>query len=306
MAVDIVSISLEQALKPTSKDSTKPRSFDFFDVLGTTGCLQQCAIFNSWSTLSRSDTEKLRAENDNFVNNRKKKPGRGKSFTYGDLGCSARNGCGSCKAVKTMLDSALTKHFGGVTPSTTFQWAARFNGTLEMNAPYGKAYFVRLFNMAGSTNIIRRIQITNGVAGGTSSDISFLRIRTWINDCELHGKCGRGREMNLPTRHIDVVQPGDRLGVRLVDTSGQTGTYMCLSHCWGKIKIKSKTETRNLKRRLKLIPWSLLPPSFQQAIEITRKFKIRYLWIDSLCIIQDDKKDWEKEAARMVDIYRNS
>ncbi|KAK1655009.1 heterokaryon incompatibility protein [Colletotrichum phormii] len=263
MAVDIVSICLEQALKPTSKDSTKPRSFDFFDVLGTTGCLQQCAIFNSWSTLSRSDTEKLRAENDNF-------------------------------------------HFGGVTPSTTFQWVARFNGTLEMNAPDGKVYFVRLFNMAGSTNVFRRIQTTNGVAGDTSSDISFQRIRTWINDCELHEKCGRGREMNLPTRLIDVVQPGDRLGVRLVDTSGQTGTYMCLSHCWGKIKIKSKTETHNLKRRLKLIPWSLLPPSFQQAIEITRKLKIRYLWIDSLCIIQDDKKDWEKEAARMVDVYRNS
>ncbi|KAK1470407.1 heterokaryon incompatibility protein [Colletotrichum tamarilloi] len=81
---------------------------------------------------------------------------------------------------------------------------------------------------------------------------------------------------------------------------------MCLSHCWGKIKIKCKTETDNLKRQLESIPWSLLPPSFQQAVEITRKLGVRYLWIDSLCIIQDDKIDWEKEAAQMVNVYRNS
>ncbi|KAK1723891.1 heterokaryon incompatibility protein-domain-containing protein [Colletotrichum acutatum] len=306
MAVQIVPISLEHALENHSKGSKKPRFFDFFDVLGTTGCLLQCAIFSSWSTLSRADTEKLRAGNDNFTTNGKTKAARGKSFTYGDLDHSAQNGCGSCKALKSILNIALTRNFGAIASSTAFRWIGKFNGTLEMDASDGKVYYARLFNVAGSSNVFRRIQTTNGVAGDTSSEISFQRIRTWINDCELHKKCGTGEDMKLPTRLIDVTQPRGRLGVRLVDTSGQTGTYMCLSHCWGKIKIKSKTERDSLKRRLNLIPWSLLPPSFQQAVDITRILGIRYLWIDSLCIIQDDKKDWEKEAAQMVDVYRNS
>ena len=36
---------------------------------------------------------------------------------------------------------------------------------------------------------------------------------------------------------------------------------------------------------------------------IARALDIRYLWIDSLCIVQDDPADWEAEAARMKDFY---
>ncbi|KAF9872072.1 heterokaryon incompatibility protein [Colletotrichum karsti] len=151
--------------------------------------------------------------------------------------------------------------------------------------------------------------MTNGLAGDTSSPLSLQRVRSWVMDCESnHQQCGRGVDMNLPTRLIDVTEifRGDAEGVRLAETQGNTGTYMCLSHCWGKILIKSKTENASLRERLDFIPWSLLPPSFQQAIEVTRKLGIRYLWIDSLCIIQDDADDWEREAAQMVNVYRNA
>lgn len=49
-----------------------------------------------------------------------------------------------------------------------------------------------------------------------------------------------------------------------------------------------------------------LPKTFEDAIYITRKLEIRYLWIDCLCIIQDDAHDWEREASRMGQVYRNS
>lgn len=49
-----------------------------------------------------------------------------------------------------------------------------------------------------------------------------------------------------------------------------------------------------------------LPPLFQDAIIITRQLGLRYLWIDSLCIIQDSLRDWETEAAKMASIYQNS
>lgn len=51
---------------------------------------------------------------------------------------------------------------------------------------------------------------------------------------------------------------------------------------------------------------SLLSQTFRDAITITRQLNIRYLWIDSLCIIQDDLRDWEFESANMSSIYRSS
>lgn len=51
------------------------------------------------------------------------------------------------------------------------------------------------------------------------------------------------------------------------------------------------------------ISWYLLPKTFQDAIVFTRQLNIRYLWIDSLCIIQDSKEDWELESAKIAAIY---
>jgi len=49
-----------------------------------------------------------------------------------------------------------------------------------------------------------------------------------------------------------------------------------------------------------------IPQTFLHAAEIAVWLNITYLWIDSLCILQDDAKDWEREAARIVDFYANS
>jgi hypothetical protein len=77
---------------------------------------------------------------------------------------------------------------------------------------------------------------------------------------------------------------------------------MSLSHCWGKEQIITTT-TNTLQDRKAGIKISELPKTFRHAIRITRGLGIRYLWIDSLCIIQDDKKDWEIESAKMADVY---
>src|SRR5207248_2982479 len=54
------------------------------------------------------------------------------------------------------------------------------------------------------------------------------------------------------------------------------------------------------------IPLSDLPPTFRDAIAVTRTLRVRYLWIDSLCIIQDDRDDWAKESPKMGLIYTNA
>jgi Heterokaryon incompatibility protein (HET) len=58
-----------------------------------------------------------------------------------------------------------------------------------------------------------------------------------------------------------------------------------------------------MKKRL---TWNSLPKTIRHAIMIARTLHIGYLWVDSLCIVQDDEKDWETESAAMTAIYENS
>ncbi|KAJ0420521.1 hypothetical protein BJY00DRAFT_284012 [Aspergillus carlsbadensis] len=67
-----------------------------------------------------------------------------------------------------------------------------------------------------------------------------------------------------------------------------------------------RTLKTNLAERLERIPFALLPDTFAQAIRVTRGLGVRYLWIDALCIIQDDLEDWRREAASMCDVYWNT
>jgi len=66
------------------------------------------------------------------------------------------------------------------------------------------------------------------------------------------------------------------------------------------------TDSTTLKANLEKIPFSDLPKTFQDAVITTRQLGLRYLWIDSLCIIQDSQEDWERHCARMPEIYKNS
>ncbi|PQE10453.1 hypothetical protein CJF30_00010436 [Rutstroemia sp. NJR-2017a BBW] len=82
--------------------------------------------------------------------------------------------------------------------------------------------------------------------------------------------------------------------------------YVALSYCWGSFGLPLKTETNTLEDRLRGIPIQDMPQCFQDAIKVTRIIGLRYIWIDSLCIIQNDEKDWANEAGLMFDIFSNS
>ncbi|KAJ4377204.1 hypothetical protein N0V83_000027 [Neocucurbitaria cava] len=62
----------------------------------------------------------------------------------------------------------------------------------------------------------------------------------------------------------------------------------------------------NLRTRQDGISLGSLPKTFKEAIICCRKLGLPYLWIDSLCIVQDDKDDWERESGHMDSIYYNS
>ncbi|UZP38276.1 hypothetical protein NXS19_006092 [Fusarium pseudograminearum] len=127
----------------------------------------------------------------------------------------------------------------------------------------------------------------------------------WIDECNRHVACCP-RDTLLPSRVIDVGDNRSSPYVRLWETSRcETGDYIALSYCWGKSPQYTTTKS-TLDDRKRQIPISELPQTHQDAIKLTREFGIRYLWIDSMCICQDDYDDWERESARMLSVYANA
>lgn len=129
--------------------------------------------------------------------------------------------------------------------------------------------------------------------------------REWLTECQKHHtRCSKG-QICTPTRLIDVRVEGIYELPRLVNLDGVPAQYAALSHCWGG-NIKFKTLHSNIENMQKGMVWADMPLNFQDFIHITRGLGLNYLWIDSLCIIQDSISDWEYEAARMGDVYSNA
>jgi Heterokaryon incompatibility protein (HET) len=122
------------------------------------------------------------------------------------------------------------------------------------------------------------------------------------------GPCQVERKAPLPTRVIDL-GVGNNITKDMVhlreSMAEENDHYITLSHCWRKLPI-TRTLKNNLDDMQKGIRLDSLPQTFQDAIWLTRWFDVRYLWIDSLCIIQDDNDDWKREASKMADVYGNS
>ncbi|OCL02310.1 HET-domain-containing protein, partial [Glonium stellatum] len=147
-----------------------------------------------------------------------------------------------------------------------------------------------------------------GIAREVSTDSSSKEcldlISAWIKDCERnHPACRRPDAQPLPTRVIKVGSRNSEL--KLYTSKNESSRYISLSHCWGGVKSMTLTKD-NLNSMAARIPFASLPKTFSDAINITRRLGVPYLWIDSLCIIQDSAEDWEVEAAKMSDIYANA
>jgi Heterokaryon incompatibility protein (HET) len=113
----------------------------------------------------------------------------------------------------------------------------------------------------------------------------------------------------IPFRVLDIsgYSSGEGSSIQLVTGSSMVqGYYSTLSHRWGEQQIPLRTTKDSIEHHMSRISFSSLPRSFQDAVIVTSELGLRYLWIDALCIIQDDEDDWKTQASRMLDIYSNS
>ncbi|PMD43135.1 HET-domain-containing protein [Hyaloscypha variabilis F] len=145
----------------------------------------------------------------------------------------------------------------------------------------------------------------------TNSDSNWELSRTWYDRCCRSHKCGSldSARRNLPTRLIRIDKnPLDgtpRLRLCLTDSLPSSTPYCTLSHCWGKSMIVRLIRL-NLDPLQEIIYPEALSKTFRNAIQAATNFGFDYIWIDSLCIIQDDVEDWKREAATMCDVYSGS
>ncbi|KAH8813288.1 heterokaryon incompatibility protein-domain-containing protein [Xylogone sp. PMI_703] len=121
-----------------------------------------------------------------------------------------------------------------------------------------------------------------------------------------HPSCAITHEPLLPKRtlYLKRLNNGD-VCVKLCEHKNKRGRYIALSHCWGSSPTCTTTP-ENIKEYQQGVPWEALPTTFRDAITFTLALEVHHLWIDSLCIIQKDTKDWEVESSKMANVYENA
>lgn len=142
--------------------------------------------------------------------------------------------------------------------------------------------------------------------------IHFDILRNWLSDCDKnHPDC----------KTKTVVAPNDATPTRLIDVSNESIVvlvnkqrfsrqgevkYVAFSHPWGDKRIHKHvcTTRENLDTYCKSgIRIKDLPNTFKDAVTITRRLGLQYLWIDSLCILQGVNGDFAEESVRMANVF---
>jgi hypothetical protein len=130
-----------------------------------------------------------------------------------------------------------------------------------------------------------------------------LHLRTCLEE---HEECRKPDSAAQPTRllHLDG-NDKDRVFVHETQ-SGTQYAYGALSYRWGiteQVKLL-KACVKDFSKEGVLV--SSLPHTIQDAIFTTRQLDLKYLWVDTLCIIQDSAEDKDGEVARMAVVYMNA
>ncbi|CAG9987368.1 unnamed protein product [Clonostachys byssicola] len=241
----------------------------------------------------------------------------GETYTTEEIEASSRCGCKMCGFLWSRLlvsdhlhrfrrIEARLKDLGrpgrcslsinwGIPADAQFIWL-NLPGVEATHYNLPTANVVRAFSFA--------LPITSNVREELMDPVELAK--SWISECkEYHEGCRPLRRYDGPRRLIRICDDA----VRLVESDSLDGTpeYATLSYSWGSVPF-TKLTSETFSSFLREIPFEILPKTFHDAIRLTRKLGLSYIWIDALCIIQDaeNHEDWLKESGRMDCIYGGS
>lgn len=222
---------------------------------------------------------------------------------------AVENGCSICSIVEhglsTILDGAIDPDYGvkfAVKPDGEFmitymkdqEWQTRqkfeiYLGSGKLSLRCESLLLVTLTGpgQQALTEPLDNMVNFREVYQDPMSDGGNERIKELLNYCvKSHPQCQPPSDACLPTRVIDV--GGQGTNPRLYLSHKERQSYAALSHCWGSSQLLTTTRATTWTRQ-NGIDWQSLPKTFQDAIQICHILGIRYIWIDSLCIVQDDR-----------------
>jgi hypothetical protein len=137
-------------------------------------------------------------------------------------------------------------------------------------------------------------------------DKEFELAKSWMHSCiHSHTDCQSSKISELPTRYIELSPPNKPPSARLRHSNGEYGAYVALSYCWGAPQ-PFRTTKSTLDAYMAELPYQSLPQSILDSFDVTRRLGLRNIWIDSLCVVQDDPKDLSREIGKMFAIYQNA
>ncbi|KAF1954541.1 HET-domain-containing protein [Byssothecium circinans] len=138
---------------------------------------------------------------------------------------------------------------------------------------------------------------------------TYRLAKSWIQECiDKHDHVSSGCDATLPLRFLHVSSAAaETYNIHLVDTEKLRQTkdlkYTALSYCWGGVDKHKMTITRLANNSTRSLHFDSMPKTIQDAIKVTSKLGFSYLWVDSLCILQDDEEELQREIAKMSDVY---
>ncbi|KAI1316132.1 heterokaryon incompatibility protein-domain-containing protein [Xylariaceae sp. FL0255] len=142
---------------------------------------------------------------------------------------------------------------------------------------------------------------------------TLIPLRSWLQNCDDEHRCmRRDHESALPTRLINVNASQNAEDLRLyIPKQGEKHRYLALSHCWGQSGKGAGlppwcTSIENFDSRQNGFKLVDLPETFRDAVHVTRELGISYLWIDSVCIIQNQNSDWDAESRKMDQVFASA
>jgi hypothetical protein len=150
-------------------------------------------------------------------------------------------------------------------------------------------------------------------SGSTWSRDSIDQLENWLRCCCEAHECKPVQDIGdasfLPERLLHVgTEDAPKLHLVEGHQLPRDTTYATLSHCWGDPNLPRPylLLQENLHAMLQTVKAADLPKTFNEAISVIRRLGVEYIWIDSLCIIQDSKTDWQRHAAIMWKVYSHS
>lgn len=149
---------------------------------------------------------------------------------------------------------------------------------------------------------------TRPINQDVASKSAFGLARQWLTECHsTHSACSAANTTAYVPRRLLCVRStsgAELLHLRETQNAGNFA-YSALSYSWGGEQPCKTTKANLVKRRI-TISVERLPKTIQDAIKVTRELDLSYLWVDSMCIVQDDREDKNQEMPHMSEIYKNA